>query len=230
MPVCASGGCHFRDYIQRFALWDSLTDVQREKLLLHTRFMQCTKGELVHRGALDRVGILHVIAGALRVYVLSEEGRECTMYFLRAGDIALLSSTAFLGAVSYDISIDAAEKTTLFVSDTAVVRSILNENLRVRAAAYEHATVRLCAMLWKFQQMLFTSSDRRLARFLLAESERTGSDEIFLTHEQTAQSLGTAREVVSRLMREFSQEGLVKTARGRIHILNHAALQCRAGY
>ena len=84
-------------------------------------------------------------------------------------------------------------------------------------------------MVWKFQQVLFIPAERRLAKFLLAESERTDGDEIRLTHEQTAQSLGTAREVVSRLMREFSQDGLVRTSRGRIHILDRAALRRRAG-
>ena len=109
------------------------------------------------------------------------------------------------------------------------MREIFDANLAVRAHAYEYAVARLSEMLWKFQQMLFTSADRRLAKFLLTESARTASDEIRLTHEETAQYLGTAREVVSRLIREFSQEGLVQTSRGRIHILNRAALQERAG-
>ena len=109
------------------------------------------------------------------------------------------------------------------------MRGILDANIPVRARAYEYAVVRLSEMLWKFQQMLFTSADRRLAKFLLTESARMQGDEIRLTHEETAQYLGTAREVVSRLIREFSQEGLVQTSRGRIHILDRAALKERAG-
>ena len=220
---------HFQDYIARFELWNALADAQREHLIAHTRFQRAVKGELIHRGALASAGTLHVISGALRVYILSVEGREFTLYLLREGDIALLASTAFLGAISCDIAIEAAKGTELFISDTQAVREIFDANLAVRVHAYEYAVARLSEMLWKFQQMLFTSADRRLAKFLLTESARTASDEIRLTHEETAQYLGTAREVVSRLIREFSQEGLVQTSRGCIHILNRAALQERAG-
>ena len=220
---------HFRDYIDQFDLWNGLTAAQRDKLISDTRFVRYKKGASVHRGALERAGTLHIISGTLRVYILSEEGREFTLYFLRDGDVALLASTSFLGTISYDIAIDATKNTELFVSDTETVREILCANVEVRVYAYERAVVRLSEMLWKFRQMLFTSAERRLAKFLLTESARTAGDEIHLTHEETAQYLGTAREVVSRLMRDFSQEGLVQTSRGCIHILNRAALQERAG-
>lgn len=223
------GGNQFRDYIQQYELWKELTAAQREDLISHTRLHHCAKGEFVHRGSLAQAGILHIVSGALRVYILSEEGRAFTLYMLRDGEIGLLACTSFLTSIHCDISIEAAKDTVLFISDTAAVRGILDANISVRARAYEYAVVRLSEMLWKFQQMLFTSAERRLAKFLLTESARTAGDEIRLTHEETAQYLGTAREVVSRLIREFSQEGLVQTSRGCIHILNRAALQERAG-
>ena len=221
MSVHASEDYHFRDYIDFFVLWQDV-------LLRNTRFMRFRKGTSVYRGPLGSAGILHIISGVLRVYILSEEGRAFTLCFLRAGDAALLTAAALFDGNLCDISIEADEDTGLFLSDTVVVRQILGENLHVRVAAYERSMQRLSEILGKFHQALFISADRRLARFLLAESERTGDDEIRLTHEQTAQSLGTAREVVSRLIREFSQEGMVETARGRIHILDRAALQYRA--
>lgn len=229
MKTHISDGSHFQEYIDQFELWRALTPQQRETLAAHTRFSRYKKGASVHRGSLGRAGTMHIISGTLRVYILSEEGREFTLYFLRDGDVALLASTSFLSTISCDISIEATKNTELFVSDTEIVRDILNENIEVRARAYEYVIVRLSEMLWKFRQMLFTSAERRLAKFLLAESARTAGDEIRLTHEETAQYLGTAREVVSRLIRDFSQEGLVQTSRGCIHILDRAALRERAG-
>ena len=219
---------NFSDYIEKFDLWKDLTAVQRDELIAHTRYSHYAKREFIHRGALAHTGTLHVISGSLRVYLVSEEGREFTLYILRDGDIALMASISFLNTVPCDIAIEAGKNTELFISDTMAVRSIFSENINVRARAYEYAIERLSEMLWKFQQMIFLSADRRLARFLLAESTRTAGDEIRLTHEETAQYLGTAREVVSRLIREFSQEGLVQTFRGRIHILNRTALKERA--
>lgn len=228
MSEHAAESLNFSDYIEKFDLWKDLTVVQRDELIAHTRYSHYAKREFIHRGALAHTGTLHVISGSLRVYLVSEEGREFTLYILRDGDIALMASISFLNTVPCDIAIEAGKNTELFISDTMAVRSIFSENINVRARAYEYAIERLSEMLWKFQQMIFLSADRRLARFLLAESTRTAGDEIRLTHEETAQYLGTAREVVSRLIREFSQEGLVQTFRGRIHILNRTALKERA--
>ena len=228
MSEHAAESRNFSDYIEKFDLWKDLTAIQRDELIAHTRYSHYAKREFIHRGALAHTGTLHVISGSLRVYLVSEEGREFTLYILRDGDIALMASISFLNTVPCDIAIEAGKNTELFISDTMAVRSIFSENINVRARAYEYAIERLSEMLWKFQQMIFLSADRRLARFLLAESTRTAGDEIRLTHEETAQYLGTAREVVSRLIREFSQEGLVQTFRGRIHILNRTALKERA--
>lgn len=229
MTTHDAGSYHFRDYMDQFELWHLLTNAQRDDLVSHTRFEHYKKGTSVYRGPLSSAGTLHVISGALRAFVLSEEGREFTLFFVRSGDIGILAATTFPGTASCDISIEAAKDTNLFVSDTEKLRDILDANVELRARAYEYTVVRLLEMLWKFQQMIFTPADRRLAKFLLTESARTAGDEICLTHEETAQYLGTAREVVSRLMREFSHEGLVRTSRGRIHILNRTALQERAG-
>ena len=228
MSEHAAESRNFSDYIEKFDLWKDLTAIQRDELIAHTRYSHYAKREFIHRGALAHTGTLHVISGSLRVYLVSEEGREFTLYILRDGDIALMASISFLNTVPCDIAIEAGKNTELFISDTTAVRSIFSENINVRARAYEYAIERLSEMLWKFQQMIFLSADRRLARFLLAESTRTAGDEIRLTHEETAQYLGTAREVVSRLIREFSQEGLVQTFRGRIRILNRTALKERA--
>ena len=228
MSEHAAESLNFSDYIEKFDLWKDLTAVQRDELIAHTRYSHYAKREFIHRGALAHTGTLHVISGSLRVYLVSEEGREFTLYILSDRDIALMASISFLNTVPCDIAIEAGKNTELFISDTMAVRSIFSENINVRARAYEYAIERLSEMLWKFQQMIFLSADRRLARFLLAESTRTAGDEIRLTHEETARYLGTAREVVSRLIREFSQEGLVQTFRGRIHILNRTALKERA--
>jgi CRP/FNR family transcriptional regulator len=91
------------------------------------------------------------------------------------------------------------------------------------------ATSRLSDMLWKMQQVLFFSADRRLAIFLLEESEKNGSEEIHLTHEQIARFMGTAREVVSRLVKYFNQEGLIKNSRGCIKIIDREAMKQLAG-
>jgi probable transcriptional regulator len=229
MTAQSSAGHQFREHINTFPLWETLTDEEKDLLAAHTQHVRYPKGMIVHRGGLARVATMHIISGSLRAYLLSEEGRELTLYFVRTGDITIVSSTCALETLTGDIYIDANEDTAAFVSDTAVVRRILKENVGAHLKAYETTVTRLSATLWKFQQMLFTSADRRLAKFLIDESERTAGDDVNFTHEQTAHYLGTAREVVSRLIREYGHEGLVQASRGHIRILDRAALQKRAG-
>lgn len=228
MPAQAREGSQFSEHIDAFSVWETLTKEERELLLAHTQYVRYPKGTVVHRGGLGRIPTMHIMSGSLRVYLLSEEGRELTLYFIRQGEMAIISSTCALETLKGDVYIDANEDTEAFVSDTTAVRRILDANISVRFKAYETAVTRLSETLWKLQQILFTSADRRLAKFLIEESERTARDEVRFTHEQTAHYLGTAREVVSRLIREYGHEGLVQASRGRIRILDRAALQKRA--
>lgn len=80
-------------------------------------------------------------------------------------------------------------------------------------------------VVWTLEQILFMSMDRRLAQFLLEESEKNKEEVVRLTHEQIARYIGSAREVVSRMLKYFEQENLLKISRGSIAILNKQGLQ-----
>mgnify|MGYP000019502729 FL=1 len=216
-------------FIRHFDFWPHLSD--QEKILLneHTHAVHYDAGEQVHRGPFDCIGVLLVKKGQLRVYTLSEDGRDVTLYRLFADDIGILSAACTLDAVTFDVYIDAEEDTEVLLTDAGSFRRLADNNIYVRCYGYEMAAGRLSEMLFKMQQVLFLSADRRFAIFLLEECEKTKQDEIHLTHEQMARYMGTAREVVSRLVKYFGQEGWVQSARGRLRILDKAALQKLAG-
>ena len=107
-----------------------------------------------------------------------------------------------------------------------VIAVLKEQNLHVRCFLYELATKRFSDVMWAMQQIMFKGLDRRLADFLLAEAERTGSDTIRMTHEQIAQHISSAREAVARMLKSFSEDGLVELKRGAITLrdtegLNH---------
>ena len=79
--------------------------------------------------------------------------------------------------------------------------------------------------MWVMQQILFMSMDKRLAIFLHDESTRLGTDNLTLTHEQIAKYMGSAREVVSRMLKYFSAEGIVQVSRGGIKIIDRQKLK-----
>ena len=216
-------------FIRHFDFWPHLSTKEKELINTHSKVVQYKRGATVHQGKLDCIGVMLIKKGQLRVYTMSEDGREVTLYRLFADDVGILSASCAFESVTFDVYIDAEEDTELLLTDAFAFRKLAKENVYVRCYGYEMSAHRLSEMLWKMQQVLFLSADRRLAIFLLEESEKTESDEIHLTHEQIARFMGTAREVDSRLVKYFSQEGWVQPSRGRIELLDKSALQKLAG-
>lgn len=216
-------------FIKHFKFWPHLSDKEKEMLNAHTHLVHYQKGDAVHQGPLDCIGVLLVKKGQLRTYTLSEDGREVTLYRLFPDDVAVLSAACVFDDVSFDVYIDAEEDTDALLTDASVLRTLMTNNIYAKAYCYELAANRLSAMLCRMQQVLFLSADRRLAVFLLEESEKKQTDRIRLTHEQIARFMGTAREVVSRLVKHFATAGWVENSRGCIHILNREALENLAG-
>jgi CRP/FNR family transcriptional regulator len=208
-----------------FDFWKELSETEIEFVCANTRKVSYPKGAYVHQGPLDCIGALLIRSGQLRVYTMSEDGREVTLYRLFAGDVGILSASCVLDALTFDVYIDAEEDTEVLLTDAVAFRRLVEGNIHVRCYAYELATQRLSDMLWKMQQVLFLSADRRFAIFLLEESAQNGSGEIHLTHEQIARYMGTAREVVSRMVKYFNQEGWIKNSRGCIKIIDRQALE-----
>lgn len=208
-----------------FDFWKELSETEIELVCANTRKVSYPKGAYVHQGPLDCIGALLIRSGQLRVYTMSEDGREVTLYRLFAADVGILSASCVLDALTFDVYIDAEEDTEVLLTDAAAFRRLVEGNIHVRCYAYELATQRLSDMLWKMQQVLFLSADRRFAIFLLEESVQNGSGEIHLTHEQIARYMGTAREVVSRMVKYFNQEGWIKNSRGCIKIIDRQALE-----
>lgn len=216
-------------FIEHFSFWPHLSTQEKELINAHSHIVHYKKGTQVHQGPLDCIGVLLVKRGQLRVYTMSEDGREVTLYRLFPDDVGILSAACALDAVTFDVYIDAAEDTEVLLTDSVAFRKLANDNIYVRCYGYEMASNRLSEMLWKMQQVLFLSADRRLAIFLLEESAKKNSNEIHMTHEEIARFMGTAREVVSRLVKYFNQEGWVKTSRGCISLTNYDALKDLAG-
>ena len=207
-------------FIRHFNFWPHLSTAEKQLLNAHTNRVRYEKGVQVHQGPLDCIGVLLIKSGQLRVYTMSEDGREVTLYRLFPDDVGILSASCALDAVTFDVYIDAAEDTEVLLTDSAAFRKLAKDNIYVRCYGYEMASRRLSDMLWKMQQVLFLSADRRLAIFLLEESEKNNSDEIRMTHEQIAQHISSAREAVARMLKSFSEDGLVALKRGAITLLD----------
>ncbi len=205
--------------------WDKLSPGEQELLAANNITRRYRQGENVHGGENDCAGVVIVKSGGLRTYILSEDGREITLYRLFSGDICILSASCVINSITFDVHIDAETDSELVIIDNEVFAKLAEENVYVENFALKEAANRFSDVMWTIEQILFMSMDKRLARFLLDEAARTKSDSIPLTHEQIARYIGSAREVVSRMLRYFVEEGLVEQYRGGVRIVDKKRLR-----
>ena len=208
-----------------FTPWDYLSQTERDELLENTTLMHYPKGTSVHNGENDCRGMLIIKKGVLRTYMLSESGKEITLYRLGEGELCVLSASCVLSAITFEVQIDAEENTEVLFTSSMFFQSLLERNLRVECFAYKIATDRFSDVMWAMQQILFMSMDKRLAVFLWDELMKSGDDTIRFTHEQVAKNIGTAREVVSRMLKYFASESIAELSRGGIRILDKEKLR-----
>ena len=214
-----------RPRLESLPFWDKLTPDQQEDLTCSAVIQQYAQGSIVHGCGSDCLGMILVLQGALRVYLLSEEGREVTLFYLRQGEPCVLSAECVVRQIAFDSQMTAEENCTLLVINSNAIGRLSQQNIYARCFFYELATERFSSVMWTMQQILFMRVDKRLATFLLQESERTGLSVVKMTHEQIAQQISSTREVVARILKRFSNEGLVEVRRGSIRLLDPAGLQ-----
>lgn len=214
-----------RGRLERLPFWQRLTAAEQALVFRSTVVQNMPKGMQVHGCQEDCLGMLLVKRGAIRVYLLSEEGKEVTLFHLREGEACVLSASCVVKQLAFDTQMVAEEDCELMVIGAGAIAHLMEGNIYARAFFFELATERFSAVMWSMQQILFMRVDKRLATFLLGEYVRTGLVEIKMTHEQIAQQISSAREVVARMLKRFSNEGLVEVRRGSIRILDLNGLE-----
>ena len=207
-----------------FPFWPDLSSQDKQLLCQNTSLQTYPQGNLLHNGN-HCTGAIVVISGCLRVYLQPEQGREITLYRLFPGDICMLSASCVLEAITFDVTIDAEEDSTCYLIAGGTFADLAERNLTMKNFALEKAVSRFSDVMWVMQQILFMSFDKRLAIFLWDEITKTGQDSIKMTHEQIARYMGSAREVVSRMVKYFAAEGIVETSRGGLKIIDRDKLK-----
>lgn len=210
-------------YKEIFPFWDEIAEEDRAYICHHSSAMTYLKGATIHDGA-ECSGVIFVESGCIRLYMLSEEGRDITLYRLHAGDMCMLSASCVLESITFEVLVDAEEDSTCYVISGPAYAAVSARNPSVKIFTLETAVRRFSDVMWVMQQILFMSMDKRLAIFLSEEMARTGSDSIALTHEQIARYMGSAREVVSRMLKYFASEGIVAVSRKDVKILDKKRL------
>lgn len=205
--------------------WENLSEQERAQVRSGACLRRFERGALIHGGANDCLGMSLLLAGEIRAYLLSDEGREVTLFRLHPGEVCVLSASCVIRQITFDTQMVAEQACTLLVAGAGVIAALKEQNIHVRCFLYELATARFSDVMWSMQQILFKGLDRRLAGFLVGEQERTGSPTVHMTHEQIAQHISSAREAVARMLKRFSEDGLVELRRGAVRLRDPEALR-----
>ena len=213
-----------------FPMWDQLTKEQQTRISSAVMSRTFEKGALVHRGSADCTGLYLIQSGQFRAYTLSSEGREITIFRLFERDICLFSASCMMRSIQFDISIEAEKETKTLVIPSEVYKEVMQQSAPLANYTNELIASRFSDVMWLMDQILWKSFDKRLAQFLLEESAIEGSKSLKITHEAIGNHLGNAREVVTRMLRYFQSEGMVKLSRGTVELMDpkklEALLEC----
>lgn len=207
-----------------FSDFTGISEEDKKYLLQNTFYKKYYKGTTIHDGS-GCLGVILVESGTLRVYISSEDGKDVTLFRLYEGDICMLSASCVSTSITFDVNIDAEEDSNICLISGPAFSYIADKNPNIKIYALEATINHFSDAMWVIQQILFMSLDKRLAIFLLDEVNRLGTDEINLTHEQIAKYIGSAREVVSRVLKYFSNEGIVEVYRKGIKIIDKKKLK-----
>lgn len=208
-----------------FPVWNDLNTAQKNLISDSLTARQVKKGTILHNGNLDCTGLLLIKSGQLRTYILSDEGREITLYRLFDMDICLLSASCIMRSIQFEVIIEAEKDTDLWVIPAETYKSIMQESAAAANYTNELMASRFSDVMWLIEQIMWKSLDKRVASFLLEETSIEGTNELKITHETIANHLGSHREVITRMLRYFQEEGLVKLSRGKITILDIKRLE-----
>ena len=212
-----------------FPIWDRLRPDQQDRIRSALIFRSVEKGTTLHNGNADCTGLLLVKSGQLRAYMLSEEGREITLYRLFDRDLCLFSASCMMRSIQFEVTIQAEKDTELWIFPAEVYKGIMEESAPVSNYTNELMASRFSEVMWLMEQIMWKRLDQRVAAFLLQESAIEGSCELKITHETIANHLGTHREVITRMLRYLQSEGAVRLRRGSVELTDVKKLREIAG-
>jgi len=213
------------EFANDFPIWNKLNPEQQARISAMAQLQKCKSGSVLHDGSPECLGMLLVRSGQLRAYILSDEGREVTICRFFEMDICLFSAACVMPNMQLNIIVEAEKDSEVWVIPACLYKNLMDESIAVANYSNDLITNHFSDVMWLMEQIMWKSFDRRLAAFLLEESNLEGSACLKMTHEKIANHMGTAREVVTRMLRYFQNEGMVKLTRGTVELADRKALE-----
>ena len=211
-----------------FPVFSQLPDEARKTIFQYGRVVDRPAGDMLMRQNNQCMFMPLVLSGCLRVYKVSASGREISLYRTGPGETCLISVACHLRGESFPVNVDVEEDVRMFQIPTAVYQNVLASHPAWKDFIIGTLYDRLIESLQVIEEVAFSRVDHRLAQWLLDQSKGHPSS-VYATHEGIAIELGSAREVISRILGQFRDAGAVKLTRGRVRVENPEYLKTLLG-
>ncbi|MBA4697908.1 MAG: Crp/Fnr family transcriptional regulator [Ruminococcus sp.] len=209
---------------QTLPFWEDLTGNEQNTLAQGVVKSSYEKGNVLHYGGRECAGVQIIKSGQARVFVTSPGGGEITLFRLLEGDVSILSAACMMKGLDIELDMEIEEDSIIYTIPKVLYKDISDQNTTVKDYTLEMISEKFSDIMWLFNQYVFSNVASRLADTILEHRALAGSDTLAITHDVLARDIGTAREVVTRLLKQFQIDGLVKLTRGRIEVLDGANL------
>jgi CRP/FNR family transcriptional regulator len=197
-----------------------LDQKEKELIMENTRARNYKKGDIVHEGETDCTGVVGIIQGRVKTFMLSSKGKEVALFRLLPKDACILSASCMMNNIVFDVHVSAEEDSEILVVNAEYFEDLTKRNPEAEKFRNDIIAMRFSEVMWLVEQVMFKRMDQRIAGFLLEMINIGGTPEILLSHQEIADNLGTAREVVSRILKYFEKDGIIKISRKAILILD----------
>ena len=215
------------DIIQKFPALKDADKQVRSEILEHAVTVDLPRGELimVEGDKCRNMGL--ILSGSVRIYKAAESGREITLYRVGAGESCVLSASCIFCKNSFPATAVTQEKTVMVVIPSNVFRKWIDQHAIWRDYVFGVLSQRLSTVIETLEEVTFRRMDVRIADFLITLSGPDHHD-INIRHQDIAMELGTSREVVSRILKNFESQKFISLKRGIILINDFTLLSGKA--
>ena len=217
----STSSSEIKKQLSALPFWGALTARERETMCTCAQIRSYAKGELIYSKEQECLGLIRVLSGAVRTFMLSDEGREVRLYRVDEQDTDVLSASCVMNQITFETQMVADSDCTLLIVPAVCLKNFKESNLFVRCFLFEKLGERFSDVMLNMQAILFTRLDRRIAEALLSR----GGTVIRITHEQLAGEVNSTREAVSRILKDMERRSLIRLGRGQITLSDPDALQ-----
>ncbi len=218
--VPANSDSSLQSRLQAFPFFSRLTPAGQQQMLDSVSACPLSAGELLLTEGSECQALLLVERGAIRVYKLASSGREITLYQVGPGESCVLGTSCVINHNGYPALAMTTSKTDALAVPASLFRKLYESETAIRAFVMALFSERFSNLMLLVEEVAFAKMDERLATFLVEHAvlDSRTLQPICLSHDEVAAHLGTAREVVTRLLQQFSDLGLISLSRKRIEV------------